>query len=229
MPKKRSQPRRPGTGGTPQQLQEGIDQADSLISRKRWIEARAILEPLDQRYPNRYDVLAVLSNIYFELNEYGRYLDVAMQLARLAPRNPDIALMLAGAYLSNIMPVLALRSFRQVLKRWPEHPRADDIQAEIAKSPKWSVRQRVRMSLTDSMGETVDSDSRYASHESKDGTELQFAATDWQNGSLIEETVGSAVRRWPSVSMKPLASTFTLVFSSPSIFELGRRPIETST
>lgn len=58
----------------------------------------------------------------------------------------------------------------------------------------WSLSQRVRMSLTDSMGETVDSDSRYASHESKDGTELQFAATDWQNGSLIEETAGSATR-----------------------------------
>jgi hypothetical protein len=58
----------------------------------------------------------------------------------------------------------------------------------------WSLSQRVRMSLTDSMGDTVDSDSRYASHESKDGTALQFAATDWQNGSLIEETIGSATR-----------------------------------
>jgi len=58
----------------------------------------------------------------------------------------------------------------------------------------WSLSQRVRMSLVDSMGEATDSDSRYASHESKDGTELQFAATDWQNGSLIEETAGTATR-----------------------------------
>lgn len=61
----------------------------------------------------------------------------------------------------------------------------------------WSLSQRVRMSLTDSMGDTVDSDSRYASHESKDGTELQFASSDWQNGSLIEETAGTATRAKP--------------------------------
>ena len=47
--------------------------------------------------------------------------------------------------------------------------------------------------------------------------------------SPMANTVGSAVRRWPSVSMKPLAFTFTLVVSRPGIFELGRRPIETST
>ncbi len=47
--------------------------------------------------------------------------------------------------------------------------------------------------------------------------------------SPMANTVGSVVRRWPSVSMKPLASTLTPVFSRPSIFEFGRRPIDTST
>lgn len=61
----------------------------------------------------------------------------------------------------------------------------------------WSLSQRVRMSLVDSMGETVDSDSRYASYETKDGTELQFAATDWQGGALVEETAGTVVRNAP--------------------------------
>ena len=41
--------------------------------------------------------------------------------------------------------------------------------------------------------------------------------------------VGSAVRRWPSVSMNPFASTLTFVLSRPSIFAFGRRPMETST
>lgn len=61
----------------------------------------------------------------------------------------------------------------------------------------WSLSQRVRMSLVDSMGETVDSDSRYASYETKDGTELQFAATDWQGGTLVETTAGTVVRNAP--------------------------------
>ncbi|HEX9372892.1 MAG TPA: tetratricopeptide repeat protein, partial [Roseiflexaceae bacterium] len=132
MPKKKkSHTPTQSAPGMPRQLQEGLDQADALMSRNRWVEARGILEPLNQRYPHRYDVLAGLSNVYHELHDYQRYLEVAVELVRLAPRDPDISLMLAGAYLVNVMPMLALRTFRRVIERWPDYPRADEIRKEI--------------------------------------------------------------------------------------------------
>ncbi|MGQ0676886.1 MAG: EipB family protein [Rhodospirillales bacterium] len=61
----------------------------------------------------------------------------------------------------------------------------------------WSLSQRIRMDVTDSMGTDLDSDSRYASFETKDGTLLRFQASDWQDGNLVEETAGTAERPAP--------------------------------
>src|SRR5687767_3753147 len=47
--------------------------------------------------------------------------------------------------------------------------------------------------------------------------------------SPIAKIDDSAVRRCPSVSMNPFASTLTAVASRPGIFEFGRRPTATST
>ena len=58
----------------------------------------------------------------------------------------------------------------------------------------WSLSQRIRMSITDNMGDDIESDSRYASFEAKDGTLLRFQASDWQDGNLVEETAGTAER-----------------------------------
>jgi len=61
----------------------------------------------------------------------------------------------------------------------------------------WSLSQRIRMVVTDSMGEDVESDSRYASFETKDGRSLRFSASDWQDGSLVKEVSGTAERPGP--------------------------------
>jgi hypothetical protein len=91
----------------------------------------------------------------------------------------------------------------------------------------WSLSQRIRMEVTDSMDSDVDSDSRYASFETKDGTQLRFAASDWQNGSLVEETAGTAERPAADqpgriVFVKPRAETFALPAGAlfPSAFNL---------
>ncbi len=58
----------------------------------------------------------------------------------------------------------------------------------------WSLSQRIRMAITDNMGEDLDSDTRYASFETKDGTMLRFQSSDWQDGNVVEETAGTATR-----------------------------------
>jgi hypothetical protein len=91
----------------------------------------------------------------------------------------------------------------------------------------WSLSQRIRMEVTDSMDSDVESDSRYASFETKDGTQLRFTASDWQNGSLVEETAGTAERPAPDqpgriVFVKPRAETFVLPAGAlfPTAFNL---------
>jgi hypothetical protein len=79
----------------------------------------------------------------------------------------------------------------------------------------WSLSQRIRLAITDAMGTDIDSDSRYASFETKDGKFLRFQASDWQDGSLVEETQGTAERDGPdrpgtAAFVKPERQSFEL-------------------
>ena len=79
----------------------------------------------------------------------------------------------------------------------------------------WSLSQRIRMTVTDNLGGDVDSDSRYASFESRDGAKLRFQSSDWQDNNLVEETAGTAERPAPDQPgtakfTKPEEQTFEL-------------------
>jgi len=137
MSKKKRRRRRktiklPSRRSMPQRLISGLNEADAAMRRKRWDQAREILEELDRRYPNRIEVLSALVNVYHELRDTGRYQVACEQLLRLTPRDPDIALMLAGAYLTNMRPMLALRTFYRFLDRWPDHERAGEAREMVA-------------------------------------------------------------------------------------------------
>ena len=116
----------------PARLVSGLGEADAAMRRKRWDQARETLEDLDRRYPNRIEVLSALVNVYYELHDTGRYQVVCERLLKLTPHDPDITLMLAGAYLTNMRPALALRTFHRFLDRWPDHDRADEVRETVA-------------------------------------------------------------------------------------------------
>jgi len=116
----------------PQQLVAGLNQVEALMRRKRWPEAAEILTDLDQRYPNRVEVLTALANAYHELNDLQRYQAICERLLKITPDDPEFTLALAGAYMSNLRPVLALRAFRRFLDRWPNHERADEARETLA-------------------------------------------------------------------------------------------------
>jgi tetratricopeptide (TPR) repeat protein len=116
----------------PSRLVSGLSEADTAMRRKRWDQAREILQDLDRRHPNRIEVLSALVNVYYELHDTGRYQSVCEQLLRLTPHDPDITLMLAGAYLTNMRPMLALNTFHRFLDRWPDHEQADEVRETVA-------------------------------------------------------------------------------------------------
>src|SRR5690349_11697559 len=114
----RQQRRRSAAAG--QRLQSGLWEAAGHMKRKRWLEACAVLEPLHQAHPRDEEVLRALTEVYQHLGDFAGCEGVAIDLAALKPDDPEIILGLAGAHLLNIHPALALRTFGQFRKRWPE-------------------------------------------------------------------------------------------------------------
>ncbi len=125
----------------PRQLEVKYNEAAALVQRKRWVEAREILEDLVNRYPKQVDLLAELINVNYELKDTRRYQEACGRLLKLTPNDSEILLALGGSYLANVRPALALRTFRRFLEHFPEHDRAAEVRKTVAKleseMPEW--------------------------------------------------------------------------------------------
>jgi tetratricopeptide (TPR) repeat protein len=110
----------------PRRLLEGLDEADELLRRKRWNEARDELEELAHKFPGRPEVLGLLLNTYHELNDSLGYQSAAERLLKAGERDPALRLALAGVYMGNGLAALALKTVGDFLRRAPDHPKAAD-------------------------------------------------------------------------------------------------------
>ncbi len=132
MAKKKSRARRKAPPRPAQRLLQGLAEAEDLMEQKRWADARQRLEELVQRYPAQPELLHALLDVYHELNDMEAYQEVAEQLVRLEPDDPDLALALAGAYLIGGRLLHAARAFERFLERWPDHPEAAETRQMAA-------------------------------------------------------------------------------------------------
>ncbi len=115
----------------PRKLVEGTRQAYDLLEKGKPNEAVVILEGLDRAYPNTPEVLGNLVNAYYDLQDMREYEGAIRRLARIEPHDPDLGYGLAGAYLTNGRPALAIHAFQEALRRWPAHPKAADARQVI--------------------------------------------------------------------------------------------------
>lgn len=113
-------------------LQNVLARVDDLLQHRERPEAFDELQKLAQRYPGEPEVWIRLFNTAADLKDDRTLLMAARQLVRLRPRDPDIVLGLAGAYMSNIFPALAMQTLRDFLARWPDHPKAAHTRETIA-------------------------------------------------------------------------------------------------
>lgn len=130
MSKRKTSPH-PDPINLPRRLRERLDEADALLEKGKASEALEILEELDERYPNQAYVLEMLVDAYYDLEDVRSYLPAIRRLHRLTPNRAEIKLGLAGAYLANDCPALALITFRELLKRWPQHEQAEDVRKTV--------------------------------------------------------------------------------------------------
>jgi len=117
----------------PRRLREGLAEADQLLSDGEPQQALETLAGLKRQFPNSADVLGLMSEAYYDLQDMHGYLWSMYHLHRLIPNRMEANLGLAGAYLANGRLGLALRAFRNFLKKWPRHEEAEEIRKTIAR------------------------------------------------------------------------------------------------
>ena len=111
--KKTSQPKAPPLA---RRLMDSLVQAETLLDQHKPVEARQVLEALETRYSNYPEVLSLLVNASYDMEDYSAYEWAIYRLSRLK-RSPEIFISLAGAYVKTYRPGLALRCFEEVLQR----------------------------------------------------------------------------------------------------------------
>lgn len=131
MPKKRRRPKNKAFRATPGRFVAGLNQVESLMERGHWMEAREMLEALDQRFPNQPEVLSLLANVNLELVDPEAHQAACERLLKIIPRDPATLQALAGSYLINERPALALRTFRRFLDLYPDDEDAEEMHAMV--------------------------------------------------------------------------------------------------
>ncbi len=115
----------------PRRLREGLEEADNFLAQGESQQALEILSELNKSFPRQPDVLGLMANANLDTDNQHGYLHAIHELHELTPNRAEVKLGLAGAYLSNGYPALALQTFRQFLKRWSHDERASDVEKTI--------------------------------------------------------------------------------------------------
>jgi tetratricopeptide (TPR) repeat protein len=133
----------------PKKLVEGTRQAYDLLEDGKTAEALEILVELDRAYPNKPEVLGNLVNAYYDLKDMTNYEHAMRKLIRLEPRDADLHYGLAGAYMLNVRPALAIGVFREAVRRWPDHPKAAEARKEIIQLERTLREQAASLNLSE--------------------------------------------------------------------------------
>lgn len=137
------------TPTAPARYADRLAEAERLMDRKEWIAARDVLEDLARRAPRDEEVLVNLSNVYVELKDIQGYQSACERLLKADPDNEDAFLGLAGAYMAQAHPALALHTFRQFVSRYPHHPRAEEARQTIVKLEELFLELLADLGLSD--------------------------------------------------------------------------------
>jgi tetratricopeptide (TPR) repeat protein len=97
----------------------------ALLDAERWAEAQALLRPLLERHPADADLLRELAQTDAEQRDWRECAETCERLLAVSREEPPAMVALAIAYQHTGRPVLALRTLRRVLARWPD---AEDAQ-----------------------------------------------------------------------------------------------------
>src|SRR5581483_4089255 len=116
----------------PTRLELRLAEAEALLEEGDYAAADALLDALDRANPMHPDVIGTRMAAAAAAGDFRLHLTLVERLARLRPYDREARLILAGSYLSNGWPALALRAFREFLARWPDDPEAGRVRSTAA-------------------------------------------------------------------------------------------------
>ncbi len=104
-----------------------IRQAQQYMARKQWEHAAEILKQVVQRQPFQAEALAMLSEVYANMEDINNLWDVTEKLTQLEPGEATHWANLARASLVNNLPFSSLHYANHFLTTWPDHEYADEV------------------------------------------------------------------------------------------------------
>jgi tetratricopeptide (TPR) repeat protein len=131
MAKKKKPPAR-RTKTTERRVRDALGQADALMGRHRWAEARALLDDLHAAYPQQPDVLRSLVEVAVALGDAHTYHYACERLYLLCPHDRHLPFMLTLVYVKSGWLGLALTMGRRALAHDPAHEKAADVRRLLA-------------------------------------------------------------------------------------------------
>jgi len=131
MPKKKRQKAAQGFGFNAQALAVGVAKLEHQMRHQEWSKALKQLHSLEQRYPNHPEVLSCIVYFYYQIGDTKSCQEAAERLVQVDPDNPEALLKLGEAYLSNSRSLLTLRTFRQVLDKYPNYEEIGNVQKVV--------------------------------------------------------------------------------------------------
>ena len=201
----------------PRRLREGLYDAEVLLTEDQPKQALELLQELDQKFPRQPDLLSLMANTCLDVGDKHGYLLAVQKLLDLTPNKAEVKLGLASAYLANGYLALALQTYRQYHKSWPNNEHAGEIQKTI---------QQLEKALTayfSEIGFSLDTDLGFASkHE-----ELRL---DMEQGNYIRSRQLAKILLQQRPSFIPVLNNLSLIEwlddNLPGAIELCRKALE---
>lgn len=112
-------------------LKGELQRAVGFLRRGKFDKAYDALVGLDKTYPDTPAVLVELANYYANVNDIGQYQSTCERLIELDPNQSLFTIGLAQSYLATGSVMLALKMFRLVAEKWPDHAEIDEVKTFI--------------------------------------------------------------------------------------------------
>ena len=183
-----------------------LDQVRELLMQQDYEGARELLLELADESRPHPAVLQALAAVTRELEDWRTYLSAMEQWHSQQPNDADVTLALGDAYMRNLRPVLALRTFESFLQRWPNHPQVPEVEQILMR-----LRPDVDEMLTESGVSGEDGLQLVALHE-----EIQ---TLMDQGRTREARAAAqkALKRWPD--FVPVLNNLTLILTFEGAYD----------
>lgn len=131
-----------------------LRRVEAYAVKEDWLAASQVLNVLVEQYPQERKVWEYLAEVSFELGRMQLYQKSCQRLWEMHP-TADTAYALAGTYLGNKHPMLALQTFRQALELDPEHEYATHAKETIEQLEPLMESVLVEMELTGADGAEI--------------------------------------------------------------------------